>query len=106
MASTLQQESDGINLTLSTDVAMELSRQIAQVWKTVMDKGTDNVVLLCDSRLRCPLAGMLSRTVPLLPVVAYDEIVLGTDVEPLQTVSLTNSESKAQNEHELVGVSR
>jgi flagellar biosynthesis protein FlhA len=105
MASTLQQEADAINLSLSTDVAMEVSRQIAHAWKAVMDKGTDKVVLLCDSRLRSPLAGMLSRTVPLLPVVAYDEIVLGTDVEPLQTVSLTNGEATAQNEHELVGVS-
>ncbi|UCC99972.1 MAG: flagellar biosynthesis protein FlhA [Phycisphaerales bacterium] len=105
MASTLQQEADAINLALSTDAAMEVSRQIARAWKAVMDKGTEKVVLLCDSRLRSPLAGMLSRTVPLLPVVAYDEIVLGTDVEPLQTVSLTNSESTTQNEHELLGVS-
>ena len=106
MASTLQQEADAINMALPTDVAMGVSRQVAQAWKTVMDRGTDKVVLLCDSRLRCPLAGMLSRTVPLLPVIAYDEIVLGTDVEPLQTVSLRRSQATAQDEQELLAVSR
>jgi flagellar biosynthesis protein FlhA len=106
MVSTLQQEADTINLALPSDMAMSLSRQIAQAWKTVMEKGTDKVVLLCDSRLRSPLAGMLSRTVPLLPVVAYDEIVLGTDVEPLQTVSLGRPQATAQDEQELLAVSR
>jgi len=106
MVSTLQQEADTINMALPSDVAMGVSRQIAQAWKTVMDKGTDKVVLLCDSRLRCPLAGMLSRTVPLLPVIAYDEIVLGTDVEPLQTVSAGRPQAKARDEQELLAVSR
>ncbi|MEK7993420.1 MAG: flagellar biosynthesis protein FlhA [Planctomycetota bacterium] len=106
MVSTLQQEADTINMALPSDVAMGVSRQIAQAWKTVMDKGTDKVVLLCDSRLRCPLAGMLSRTVPLLPVIAYDEIVLGTDVEPLQTVSAGRPQARARDEHELLAVSR
>ena len=106
MVSTLQQEADTINMALPSDVAMGVSRQIAQAWKTVMDKGTDKVVLLCDSRLRCPLAGMLSRTVPLLPVIAYDEIVLGTDVEPLQTVSAGRPQARARDEQELLAVSR
>ncbi len=106
MVSTLQQEADTINLALPSDTAMSVSRQIAQAWKTVMEKGSDKVVLLCDSRLRCPLAAMLSRTVPLLPVVAYDEIVLGTDVEPLQTVSLGRPQATAQEEQELLAVAR
>ena len=106
MVSTLQQEADTINMALPSDVAMGVSRQIAQAWKTVMDKGTDKVVLLCDSRLRSPLAGMLSRTVPLLPVIAYDEIVLGTDVEPLQTVSAGRPQARARDEQELLAVSR
>jgi flagellar biosynthesis protein FlhA len=106
MASTLQQEADSINLALPTDMAMDVSRQIAQAWKEVMDRGVDKVVLLCDSRLRCPLAAMLSRTVSLLPVVAYDEIVLGTDVEPIRTVSIRKAESAAPKGRELVTASR
>jgi len=60
--------------------------------------------MLCDSRLRSPLATMLSRTVPLLPVIAYDEIVLGTEVEPIETITVQLTESTVAKEQELVGV--
>ena len=53
-----------------------------------MDQGLDRVVLLCDSRLRHNIADILSRTVKMLPVIAYDEIVLGTDLEPIETISI------------------
>jgi flagellar biosynthesis protein FlhA len=104
MASTLQQEADGINLALPTEMAMDISRKTAEAWKETMDKGNDKVVLLCDSRLRSPLAVMLSRTVSLLPVVAYDEIVLGTEVEPIETVSIQQVESVESKEQELATV--
>ena len=104
MASTLQQEADGINLALPTEMAMDISRKTAEAWKETMDKGNDKVVLLCDSRLRSPLAVMLSRTVSLLPVVAYDEIVLGTEVEPIEIVSIQQAESTESKEQELATV--
>ena len=106
MASTLQQEADGINLALPTEMAMDISKKTAQAFRAVMDQGKDKVVLLCDSRLRSPLAVMLSRTVPLLSVVAYDEIVLGTEVEPIETVSIDQAVSTGPREHELVTVSK
>jgi flagellar biosynthesis protein FlhA len=92
MTSTLRQEADDITMSLPTEVAMEVSREAAQAWKMAMDTGKDKVVLLCDSRLRSPLAALLSRTVSLLPVVAYDEIVLGTEVEPIETISIQQTE--------------
>jgi flagellar biosynthesis protein FlhA len=104
MSSTLQQEAEGINLALPTETAMDISRKIAQAWKSVMDKGYDTVVLLCDAKLRSPLAVMLSRIVPMLPVVAYDEIVLGTEVEPIEAISIQQTESMASTGHELVGI--
>jgi flagellar biosynthesis protein FlhA len=106
MASTLQQEADGINLALPTETAMDISRKTAQAWKKVMDKGDEKVVLLCDARLRSPLSVMLSRTVPMLPVVAYDEIVLGTEVEPIEIISIRQGESAVPKERELVAASR
>jgi len=105
MVSTLQQEADSISLSLPTETAMEVSRQTAQTWKSAMDKGHDKVVLLCDARLRSPLAAMLSRTVPLMPVVAYDEIVLGTEVEPIQVVSAQPNEPVQRRERGLMPVS-
>ncbi|MFB0525108.1 MAG: flagellar biosynthesis protein FlhA [Phycisphaerae bacterium] len=105
ITSTLRQEADQITLALPTEVAMQMSRKIAQAFKAAMDQAKDKVVLLCDSRVRSPLSSMLSRTVPLLPVIAYDEIVLGTDVEPIETITIQHAESTAAEEQELVGVS-
>jgi flagellar biosynthesis component FlhA len=105
MTSTLQQEADQIKLALPTEIAMDISRKIAQAWKAAMDKGKDKVVLLCDSRVRAPLAAMLSRTVPPLPVIAYDEIALGTEVEPIEAISAQQTESTAPEKPELLGVS-
>jgi flagellar biosynthesis protein FlhA len=101
MVSTLRQEKDGINLTLPAEIAMDISRKTALAWKAAMDKGRDKVVLLCDSRLRSPLAVMLSRTVPLLPVVAYDEIVLGTEVEPVETISIQQTTTISERKEQL-----
>ena len=106
MASTLQQEADGINLALPTETAMDISRGTAQAWKSAMDKGIEKVVLLCDAKLRWPLSAMLSRTVPMLPVVAYDEIILGTEIEPIETISIRQTESIKPKERELVAASR
>jgi flagellar biosynthesis component FlhA len=80
-----------------------VNKKIAQSWKTVMDQGKDKVVMLCDSRLRAPLANMLNRTIPLLPVIAYDEIIFGTEVEILDTVTVSQAEFNLQNQPALVG---
>jgi flagellar biosynthesis protein FlhA len=105
MSSTLKQEAEGINLALQTETAMDISRKTAQAWKAAMDKGYETVVLLCDAKLRSPLAVMLSRTVPMLPVVAYDEVVLGTEVEPVETISVEQAGSIEPIGRELAGVS-
>jgi len=105
ITSTLRQEADAISLGLPTEMAMEISRKVAEAWKAAMGKDKDKVVLLCDSRLRAPLAAMLSRTVPPLPVVAYDEIVLGTEVEPIDVISVEQTDPTAAKEQEFVGVS-
>ncbi len=103
MTSTLRQELDTIMLALPTDMIMDIGRKIAQAWKATMDKGIDKVVLLCDSRLRLPLSAMLSRTVPLLSVIAYDEILLGTEVEPIEAISIQQPDSTVQEGKELMG---
>ena len=106
MLTTLQQEKDSISLALPTETAMEISRKTAQAWKAVMDQGKEKVILLCDSRIRSPLAVMLSRTVSMLPVVAYDEIILGTEVEPVETISIQQTDSTQQPDQEFAMVSR
>jgi len=53
-----------------------------------MNEGNDKTILLCDFRLRPHLAALLSRQLPQLPVLAYDEVAVGTEVQPVATVSL------------------
>jgi len=97
MVSTLKREGEQLNLSLPGELAMEVSRQIVEAWKAAMDGGREQVVLLCDSRLRSPLAGMLSRTVPVLAVVAYDEIVIGTEIEPVATISVSEQQASGES---------
>ena len=92
MISALRQENGQLLLGLPSETVMALNRQIAQSWKRAMDMGMEKVVLLCDSRLRSNLAELISRTVRLLPVVAYDEIVLGTDINPIETIKVGAAE--------------
>jgi flagellar biosynthesis protein FlhA len=106
MTSTLRQETEGMTLALPTEMTMDISKKIAQAWKAAMEKGEDKVVLLCDSRVRSPLAAMLARTVPPLPVIAYDEIVLGTEIEPIETISIQETDLNTLKEQELVGASK
>ena len=103
MISTLKQDAEEINLGLPAEMAMNLSKKIAHIWKETMDKGQEKVALLCDSRLRSPLATILSRTVPPLQVIAYDEIVLGTEIEPIEAVSIQQTGLTEHKEQELVG---
>ncbi|RKY10045.1 MAG: flagellar biosynthesis protein FlhA [Planctomycetota bacterium] len=105
MTSNLHQEGETLNLALPSEMTMAISAAVAQAWKTATDKGVEKVVLLCDSRLRPSLAAMLSRTVPPLPVIAYDEIVLGTQIEPTETISIGQTGEIAARRQEVAGVS-
>ncbi len=100
LTSVLGQESGELTLNVPTEVAMELSRKTAQAWKSAMDKGQDKTVLICDARLRGPLARMLARALPMLPVLAYDEIVSGIDVEPIETIASMQDDTMAAGEQE------
>jgi len=102
LTAALAQENGELILNLPTELAMELNRQMADAWKAAMDQGHEKVVLLCDARLRASLARMLSRTLQMLPVVAYDEIVLGTEVVSVATIGDPPAESlTAANQAEM-----
>jgi flagellar biosynthesis protein FlhA len=102
MTSNLQQEAEKLNLDIPAEMTMSISSGVAQAWKSATDKGIEKVVLLCDSRLRSSLAEILARTVPPLPVIAYDEIVLGSQIEPVETISLEQTSDTGMPQRELV----
>jgi flagellar biosynthesis protein FlhA len=106
MLNNLKQEAETVTLALPAQVTIEISRKVAQAWRSAMDKGKDKIVVLCDSRLRPALADILTRTVPSLPVVAYDEIVLGTEVEPFETIVVEQQQLTTPSSHQLVGAAQ
>jgi len=101
LTAALTQEGGELTLNLPTELAMDLNRRVADAWKSAMDQGHEKVVLLCDARLRASLARMLTRTLPMLPVVAYDEIILGTDVVPVETIANQQAKSMAGQQEEM-----
>ncbi len=82
----LAQEGGSESLALAPDEALDLSRRVQVAWTAAMNGGHDKAVLLVDYRLRPHLAAMLSRQVPQLPILAYDEVTVGTPVETIATV--------------------
>jgi flagellar biosynthesis protein FlhA len=69
----ITQSSDSISLSVDPETVSRLGQAAAQAWKSVMERGIDHVIVLCDARLRAGLRTLLQRTVPRLPVVAYDD---------------------------------
>jgi flagellar biosynthesis protein FlhA len=90
LINTVNQTGDVIQLAIGPDVAGPLRQQVSDAWKAVMEKGTEQVSLLCDARVRPGLKELLSRSLHQLPVVAYDEFTAGVTIEPVETITLPN----------------
>ena len=97
LINSVNQTGDTIQLAIGPDVASPLRQQISEAWKAVMEKGTEQVTLLCDARVRPGLKELLSRSIHQLPVVAYDEFSPGVNIEPVETVSLPNTAEAVDN---------
>ncbi len=85
---SLAAEGDAEALRLPPDRALDLVRRLREAWTRAMEAGHDKTVLVCDYRLRPHLAALLSRQMPELPILAYDEVASGTPMEAVGTVSL------------------
>jgi len=104
MLNSLQKQGDELTLAIAPDQAMEINKKLADAWRSAMEKAHENVVLICDSRQRAALAAMTERMLSRLPVLAYDEIALGTDIEPVETVSIELTGQLTEHSTELAGV--
>ncbi len=104
LISALNQPGEMITLSVPPEMAMELNSKIADAWKSAMDKAYDNVIILCDSRIRSAVHNMIQRTIPRLPVLAYDEIVPETNIEPLESISLTETAGLMSGQAQTIGV--
>ena len=88
LRSTMHKDGESEALSLTPDRALDLCRRIGAAWQNAMAEGNDKTVMLCDFRLRPHLASLLSRQLPQLSVLAYDEVAAGTQVQPVATISL------------------
>ena len=95
LRSTMHRDGEAETLALAPDRALELCRRASAAWNASMSEGNDKTVLLCDFRLRPHLAALLSRQLPQLPVLAYDEIAVGTPVHTVATLVLPPSDATA-----------
>ncbi len=98
LRNNLTVEGEGEGLALPPEQAMNLNQQIAQAWQSAMEQGHEQCTLLCNYQLRPHLAAMLSRQIPQLPVLAYDEIAPGTKIESVGTISTDVSQAELATE--------
>jgi len=88
LCNRLASQTDSNVAILPPGQVMVFTSQIADCWKQAMEQGRDNIVLLCDYRVRAHLANMLERQLPQLPVVAYDEVATGTQIDTIASVEM------------------
>ena len=93
LVSCVRQEGENMILGITPDKSMMITQRASQEWTRAMEKGYDSVILLCDSRIRRPLSDSIKRSIPRMPVVAYDEMVMGTDIEPVAAITLDDHSS-------------
>jgi flagellar biosynthesis protein FlhA len=91
LISAVNQAGETISLNIPPEMALDLNQRLADCWKSAMDHAFENIVVLCDARIRPALSSMIERTIPRLPVLAYDEIVPGTVIEPVESVKITDA---------------
>jgi flagellar biosynthesis protein FlhA len=88
LRSTLHREGDAESLALPPDRALDLGRRLGAALTASLNEGNDKTILLADPRLRPHLAALLSRQLPQLPILAYDEVAVGTTIQTAATISL------------------
>ena len=96
LCSALHADGDAKAPSFSPEQSLALVREISDAWTSAMDKGHDKTVLLCEAKLRPHLAEMMCRQIPQLPLLAYDEIAVGTNVKSVKTISLEGQLSEVE----------
>ncbi len=104
LISSVNQSGEAILLNIAPEMAAEINSKIIDSWKSAMDKAFDSIVLLCDARIRSAVRNLIERTLDKLPVLAYDEIVTDTTVEPIETINLTETSELLSSQQQAVGV--
>jgi len=82
----LQQSTSGFHLALDPATQQTLMENLRVQSDAAMAQGAQPV-LLCRTQLRLPLRRLVERTLPSLPVLAYNEVAARADVELIGAVA-------------------
>ncbi len=86
---SVSHQGEMINLAIEPETAMELNKSILNAYRKAMELGMENVVVICDSRIRSGIRNIIANSAATgLSVIAFDEVVPGTEIEPVETVKL------------------
>ncbi|MDK2820386.1 MAG: flagellar biosynthesis protein FlhA [Clostridia bacterium] len=84
---SIQPTTQGNFPALAPEVVKELYGKIGQAVEKVAFGG-EQPVLLCSARIRLPLRRLLRRSLPFLPVLAYNELDPDIEVEAVEAVNI------------------
>jgi len=98
LRNSLTRDGDGESLGVAPERVLQMTQQIADLWRQAVDDGHDKAALVCNFKVRPHLAAIMSRQIPQLPVLAYDELAVGTKLESVGTVSLPSQASESVND--------
>lgn len=87
VSAIVQNPDDSTSLNIDPEFAQRLLNNIADSMRHFEKTGTQPI-LLCGSRVRWDLRRLISRFIPGLTVLAFDEIPTDIQTQPLATVSL------------------
>jgi len=87
LLAALEQTSQGLFPAIAPAQAQALLQRLAAASEKAAQGGRQPVCL-CSSRLRAPLRRLLGRSLPQLPVLAYNELEPGLAVEAVEAVNL------------------
>ena len=79
MSEAVQTTPQGLVLALEPELAQRFLERLGQEAEKLAARGYQPI-LLCTARLRLPLRRMIARVMPYMVVMAYNEVVPGTDV--------------------------
>ncbi len=87
VAGLAHQEDGSTSLNIEPEIAQRLLNNIAETMKNFEAPGTQPI-LLCGSRIRWDLRKLVSRFIPGLVILAFDEVPSDVHTQPVGTVTL------------------
>ncbi|NLV91189.1 MAG: flagellar biosynthesis protein FlhA [Firmicutes bacterium] len=91
IAAALEHTDRGTFINLDPRVAGSLLNEVAMVWQQAAETGLEPVVL-CSPQTRLPFRRLTERSLPLLPVLSFNEISPEIEIQSVGMVNISNAD--------------